>query len=119
MKRRTNITINESIYAKAQELMAADDFSDFSGFVEQLIRDEWSRRHPVRPVRPIGDSFAEIQAEVAATVSGAHLNEGVCLTGEQAAAATIQQAAAAALGKPVSYRPAKGKRAKSAQSPQS
>lgn len=96
MKRRTNITINEAIYAKAQELMQVTDFDDFSGFVEQLVRDEWERRH--------GPAFLVRDAPS---------------PGEQAAGVTLQHAAAAAQGKPVSYRAGKAKRAKTAQSPQS
>lgn len=43
MKRRTNITINPAIYKRAQILMEAHSYDDFSGFVEQLIRNEWER----------------------------------------------------------------------------
>ena len=120
MKRRTNITINESIYAKAQELMRLDHFDDFSGFIEQLIRDEWARKHDRGPARPISNEFPKLQSDIAATLAGVRLNEGECITGEQAAAVTLQNAAAAAQGKPVSYtaKPAR-KRAKTAQSPQS
>ena len=51
MKRRTNITVEESLYAKAQAVMEARDFSDFSGFLEQLIREEWERRNGPASVR--------------------------------------------------------------------
>jgi hypothetical protein len=40
MKKRTTITIHPDLYAKAQELMSAAHFSDFSTFVEHLIRQE-------------------------------------------------------------------------------
>lgn len=43
MKRRTNITINPVIHQRAQILMEAHSFDDFSGFLEQLIRAEWER----------------------------------------------------------------------------
>lgn len=41
---RTTISIPSTIYAKAQSIMKARDFSDFSGFLQQLIREEWERR---------------------------------------------------------------------------
>jgi hypothetical protein len=44
MKRRTNLTINPEVFRRAQQVMALKGFSDFSGFVEQLIRDEWELR---------------------------------------------------------------------------
>lgn len=120
MKRRTNITINESIYAKAQELMRLDHFDDFSGFIEQLIRDEWARTHDRGPARPIGDEFPKLQSDIAATLAGVRLNEGECITPEQVAAAITEHAVAAAnaVGKPVSYtsKPAR-KRAKKPQLP--
>ena len=43
--KRTTITINEGLYRRAQKVMAAREFDDFSGFVQQLIREEWERRH--------------------------------------------------------------------------
>jgi Arc/MetJ-type ribon-helix-helix transcriptional regulator len=43
--RRTNITISETLYAKAQEMMKKRDFTDFSGYLQQLIREDWERRH--------------------------------------------------------------------------
>ncbi len=49
MKRRTNISIEETLYDRAQLLMADRAFSDFSGFLETLIREEWERRHPAAP----------------------------------------------------------------------
>jgi Arc/MetJ-type ribon-helix-helix transcriptional regulator len=42
--RRTNITISESLYRKAQELMRLRDFGDFSGYIQQLIREDWEER---------------------------------------------------------------------------
>lgn len=45
--KRTTITINTGLLKKAEALMAAEDFGDFSGFVQDLIRQEWKRRHPV------------------------------------------------------------------------
>jgi hypothetical protein len=111
MKRRTNITINESIYAKAQELMALSAFSDFSGFVEQLIRDEWARKYPVRPICSLGDILPQVEAEVAATICGNQLNEGECLSAEQLAAQAIAHARDTAAA-PVSYAPPAKKRAK-------
>ena len=42
---RTTITINPAIREQAEELMRARAFSDFSGFIAQLIRDEYERRH--------------------------------------------------------------------------
>jgi metal-responsive CopG/Arc/MetJ family transcriptional regulator len=43
--KRTTITISEALYAKAEELMRLRDFGDFSGFIQQLIREEYERRH--------------------------------------------------------------------------
>lgn len=42
---RTNISIAPRIREMADALMAARAFSDFSGFVAQLIREEWERRN--------------------------------------------------------------------------
>jgi hypothetical protein len=44
-KRRTNLTLNQDLYDKAQQLMSLLHHSDFVGLVEQLIREEWERRH--------------------------------------------------------------------------
>lgn len=41
MKKRTNITIHPDLYKKARQLMKLEDFADFSGFVEHLIRSKW------------------------------------------------------------------------------
>lgn len=41
---RTTISITPSVYAKAQDIMKVRDFSDFSGLLHQLIREEWERR---------------------------------------------------------------------------
>ncbi len=42
--KRTTITIPQSLYEVAEEVMDARHFSDFSGFVQSLIREEWERR---------------------------------------------------------------------------
>lgn len=42
--RRTNITISDALYEKAQELMRLRHFTDFSGYLQQLIREDWERR---------------------------------------------------------------------------
>lgn len=81
MKRRTNITINAEIYDKALEVMATDHFDDFSGFVEQLVREEWKRRNGPVVIRDQPPSP------------------------EQLAAAEIAAAAAAAAGKPAGIAP--------------
>lgn len=44
MKLRKNITIGSEIFELATELMKLRRFDDFSGFLEQLIREEWERR---------------------------------------------------------------------------
>ena len=44
-KRRTNLTINSDLYDRAQTLMKLLHHSDFVGLIEQLIREEWERRH--------------------------------------------------------------------------
>lgn len=54
-RKRTTISLHENIIAKAKELMAEDDFGDFSGFLEQLIREKWAAREMQlhdRPPRP-------------------------------------------------------------------
>lgn len=43
---RTTLSFAPSLYAKARRVMEARDFSDFSSFVQQLIREEWDRRSP-------------------------------------------------------------------------
>jgi hypothetical protein len=119
MKRRTNITINETIYEKAQQLMRAQDFDDFSGYLEQLIREEWARKHPHGSGKTWGQTLDDLQRNIDATSAGAVLNEGECLTPEQAADAVVHTAAAsAAPGKPVSYaaKPAKPKKPQSPKS---
>lgn len=47
MKIRKNITIDPNIKSWADELMKLRNYTDFSEFLEALIRDEWERRHPV------------------------------------------------------------------------
>lgn len=44
MKRRTNVTLNPAVYDLATTIMKVRHFDEFSGFVEQLIREEWERR---------------------------------------------------------------------------
>lgn len=44
MKRRTNVTLNPAVYDLATAIMKVRHFDEFSGFVEQLIREEWDRR---------------------------------------------------------------------------
>lgn len=41
-KKRTTISIHSGILAKAHELMHAENFNDFSNFLEQLIREKWA-----------------------------------------------------------------------------
>lgn len=42
--KRTTITITEELYALAKQVMKARTMSDFSGFVQTLIREEYERR---------------------------------------------------------------------------
>lgn len=44
MKLRKNITVGSELFELATELMKMRRFDDFSGFIEQLIREEWERR---------------------------------------------------------------------------
>lgn len=44
MTKRTTITIPDTLYAEAERLMREQHFSDFSGFVQHLIRAEHERR---------------------------------------------------------------------------
>lgn len=95
-KQRIHLSVSDSILEKLDHIAVARDFSDRVALFEQLVREEWERRH--------GPSIILRDAPS---------------PGEHAAAATIQHAAAAAQGTPVSYRAGKAKRAKTAQSPQS
>lgn len=54
MTERTTITINPAIREKAEQLMRARSFSDFSGFIAQLIRDEYDRRQADPALRDMG-----------------------------------------------------------------
>lgn len=48
-KLRANITMNEAVRDRATKLMEHLGHSDFSGFLETLIREEWERRYgPIR-----------------------------------------------------------------------
>lgn len=44
---RTTLSFAPAVYAKARKVMEARDFNDFSGFIQQLIREEWERRNTV------------------------------------------------------------------------
>lgn len=55
-KRRTNISINPEVYELATQLMKLRRFSDFSGFLEQVIRDEWERRNGPAKFDGVSDS---------------------------------------------------------------
>jgi hypothetical protein len=48
--KRINISLPVSIQEKAQAIMAARDFGDLSGFLQQLIREEYERRHGPAPI---------------------------------------------------------------------
>ena len=41
--KRTNISLPESLFRAAEQLMREQHFSDFSGFVQHLIREESKR----------------------------------------------------------------------------
>lgn len=43
-KKRTTVSLEEGIIAKAQAMMKGEDFGDFSGFLEQIIRERWQHR---------------------------------------------------------------------------
>lgn len=42
--KRTTITLPEEVYELARELMKLRRYTDFAGFVQQLIREEYHRR---------------------------------------------------------------------------
>lgn len=42
---RTNISLTPAIRAMADQIMSLRAFSDLSGFLSQLVREEWERRH--------------------------------------------------------------------------
>lgn len=44
-KLRIHLTMDVQIHEKATELMRLRYFGDLSGFIEQLIREEWERRN--------------------------------------------------------------------------
>lgn len=72
MKIRRNITINPEIAALAEALMKLRKFDDFSGFVEQLIREEYERRTgPVQltSTRAIVDTAASIAEQAVVEVA--------------------------------------------------
>jgi len=72
MKIRRNITINPEIAALAEALMKLRKFDDFSGFVEQLIREEYERRTgPVQftAVRDTVDTAASTAEKAAVEVA--------------------------------------------------
>lgn len=45
MTKRTTISLPASLLEKAELLMQARDFNDFSGLIQTLIREEYERRH--------------------------------------------------------------------------
>lgn len=47
MKIRKNTTISEAILHRAEKLMAARGFDDYSEFISALVREEWERRNVV------------------------------------------------------------------------
>lgn len=40
-----NITLSKRVMDLAEQIMDVRRFDDFSGMVQQLIREEWERRH--------------------------------------------------------------------------
>jgi hypothetical protein len=101
-KTRIHLSLSDSILAKLDTIAQARDFADRVALFEQLVREEWERRHG--PATILRDAP---------------------ITPEQAAAAAIHHSAVAA-GKPVSYGTnakakgkGKGNAPGSAQSPQS
>lgn len=78
---RTNISIAPRIREMAETLMQARAFSDFSGFLAQLIREEWERRHGPMMV-PDANAPTPIQStaspkEIAAAIAAEALEEVV------------------------------------------
>jgi metal-responsive CopG/Arc/MetJ family transcriptional regulator len=43
--KRINISVPESLLEQAKATMEVRAFEDFSGFIQQLIREEYERRH--------------------------------------------------------------------------
>lgn len=60
-KKPVNLTLNERVLDLAQQIMEPLGHSSLSGFVEQLIRDEYERRSgpmvmqekPTKPTKPV------------------------------------------------------------------
>lgn len=61
--RRTNITISESLYAKAQAMMKLRDFNDFSGYIQQLIREDWGRSQIVAGTPALNDPARPVETK--------------------------------------------------------
>jgi hypothetical protein len=49
---RKTISMPSSLYARAEELRVQLAHPDLSSFVQQLIREEWERRHGAAPITP-------------------------------------------------------------------
>ena len=47
-KKRTTVSLETGIIEKAKTMMRDEDFGDFSGFLEQVIRDRWNARTEMR-----------------------------------------------------------------------
>lgn len=48
-KKRTTVSLEKGILDKARTMMADEDFGDFSGFLEQVIRERWATRQKPEP----------------------------------------------------------------------
>jgi len=51
-KQALNLTINVRVRQMAEEIMAARGYSSISGFVEELIRDEYEKRVAPPTIQP-------------------------------------------------------------------
>jgi hypothetical protein len=62
-KKRINITMSPAIRALADEVMETRRFGDLSGFLEQLIREEWERRNGMMQPTPAPVTTFNTRAE--------------------------------------------------------
>lgn len=78
MKTRTTISVDSSLYELAQRMMARERFSNFSYYVEHLIRDQWKQRFPNEPLPPVDSpKAAPTESEVLALCRKARKASGI------------------------------------------
>jgi hypothetical protein len=61
--KRVTISISDSLYQKAQVVMKERDIDEFSGYLHQLIREDWESRGKEVIERRIQDIRAAMESE--------------------------------------------------------